>query len=272
MKESLPQIHVVVRSGWTAGRTLFELPSEPWPRFGATLTSNDGGRGAFVVGTLCCYGSSPGEPARFRRDIGQCVFPKCCLEDLRWSPTAGRYRRAAAAAWKPGAIGRAFLSGGGSPWTGHDPSPLVEVVEGNVHVWSDGALGRGPPSESPIVFTSEQFEKAVRRAAADLEGFVFPPVRVARDACSASGAQNLGETSVVSRCQRPRMMPRLGRCSIGIGPVSVICAVSCPAELPCASGRERRPLWIVRVAAGRDCPDRSVVDESVAGRAALRTP
>jgi len=173
MKESLPQIHVVVEVAGRRDGLWFELPSEPWPRFVRLSRATTEEEVAFVVGTLCCYGSSPGEPARSAETLanafpqvlpggfavvanGRTISPSCCCGLETWSD------------WTR------VLSGGGSPWTGHDPSPLVEVVEGNVHVWSDGALGRGPPSESPIVFTSEQFEKAVRRAAADLEGFVFP--------------------------------------------------------------------------------------------------
>lgn len=66
------------------------------------------------------------------------------------------------------------LYGGGTPWMGHDPSPLVEVLEGYVYVWSDGALGHKPESESPLTFTSDQFDHAVRRAANDIAGFVLP--------------------------------------------------------------------------------------------------
>ncbi|MFC4310524.1 hypothetical protein ACFPN2_15645 [Steroidobacter flavus] len=66
------------------------------------------------------------------------------------------------------------LYGGGPPWTGHDPAPLVEVLEGKVYVWSDGAWGAKPESESPLVFTSDQFDRAVRKAANDIAGFVLP--------------------------------------------------------------------------------------------------
>jgi hypothetical protein len=84
------------------------------------------------------------------------VFPSCCCGLETWSE------------WLK------VLKGGGTPWMGHDPSPLVEVLEGNVYVWSDGALGNKPQAESPLVFTSQQFDHAVHKAAADIGGFMLP--------------------------------------------------------------------------------------------------
>jgi hypothetical protein len=172
MRESFPKIHAVVEVAARRHGLWFELPSEPWPRFVRLSRATTGEEVALVVGTLCCYGNSQDEPPSSAEalanafpqalrggfavvDQGRTISPSCCCGLETWRD------------WTR------VLSGGGSPWTGHHPSPLVEVLEGNVQLWSDGATGRKPPAESPIVFTSEQFEKAVRRAATDLEGFVF---------------------------------------------------------------------------------------------------
>lgn len=173
MNESFPQIHAVAEVAAQRDGLWFELPPEPWPPFVRLSRATTEEEVALVVATLCCYGNSQDEPMGSAEALartfpavlpggfavvgsGRTISPSCCCGLETWRD------------WTR------VLSGGGSPWTGHDPSPLVEVLDGNVNVWSDGALGSRPPSESPMVFTSEQFEKAVQKAAADLEDFLFP--------------------------------------------------------------------------------------------------
>lgn len=173
MTESCPKIHAVAEVARPKNELWFELPLEPWPTFVRLSRATTAEEVALVVATLCCYGRSQDGPADSAEalakkfpavlpggfevsGLGRTISPSCCCGLETWRD------------WTR------VLSGGGSPWTGHDPSPLVEVLDGNVYVWSDGGLGSKPVAESPLKFTSEQFENAVRKAAADLEGFVFP--------------------------------------------------------------------------------------------------
>jgi hypothetical protein len=167
-----PEIHAVAEVAAGKKGLWFELPPEPWPHLVRLSRATTDDEVSLVVATLCCYGRSQTEPADSAEKLvsafpsilpggfavvgnGRTIPPSCCCGLETWHD------------WSR------VLSGGESPWTGHDPSPLVEVLEGNVYVWSDGAMGNKPASESPLVFTSEQFERSVRKAAADLEGFIF---------------------------------------------------------------------------------------------------
>ena len=121
-----------------------------------------------VVGTLSSYGRDstatsaeilakefPGVlPGGFAVvDRGRVIAPGCCCGLETWRDWLGvvRTRR--------------------SPWMGHDPAPLVEVLEDSVHVWTDGGLTGKPKGESPIVFSRHEFEKSVQLAANDLSEF-----------------------------------------------------------------------------------------------------
>lgn len=173
MTRAWPEIHAVVEIGVQRTDVWVDLPPEPWPYFVRLSPAATDEEVALVVGTLSCYGTSQDGPARSAEDLvrrfprvlpggfavvgaDQSVYPSCCCGLETWQE------------WLT------VLYGGGSPWMGHDPSPLVEVLDGHVYVWSDGALGQKPESESPLAFTSEQFDHAVRKAANDVAGFVLP--------------------------------------------------------------------------------------------------
>lgn len=173
MKSASPEIHAVVEVAVQREGLWVSLPPEPWPHFVRLSPATTEEEVALVVGTLSCYGRSQRSPAQSAEVLGKSfpevlpggfavvgsdrtVFPSCCCGLETWAD------------WTK------VLHGGGTPWMGHDPSPLVEVLEGHVYVWSDGALGHKPESESPLTFTSDQFDHAVRRAANDIAGFVLP--------------------------------------------------------------------------------------------------
>lgn len=173
MKHSGPRIHAVVEVAAARDDAWFDLPPEPWPAFIRLCRATTEDEVALVVGTLCSYGRlqesrprSPDELVRaFPRALpgglavigeGTTIFPSCCCGLEHWPE------------W------RRVLSGGGTPWTGHDPAPLLEVLEGRVHVWSDGGIGPKPVSETPIEFTAAQFEHELAKVVSDLEGFVYP--------------------------------------------------------------------------------------------------
>jgi hypothetical protein len=70
---------------------------------------------------------------------------------------------------------RKILTEGSIPWTGHDPAPLIEVVDDEVRVWSDGgAMGEQPNDEEPIVFGRDEFAEALKQVGQDLVGFLIP--------------------------------------------------------------------------------------------------
>lgn len=173
MKNACPEIHAVAEVALEKDGIWVDLPAEPWPHFVRLSPAATEEEVALVVGTLSCYGRSEDGPAQSAEALirtfpevlpgglavvgsTQSVFPSCCCGLETWSE------------WLK------VLYGGGSPWMGHDPAPLVEVLDGHVYVWSDGAMGNKPESESPLVFTSEQFDRAVQRAATDLAGFMLP--------------------------------------------------------------------------------------------------
>jgi hypothetical protein len=173
MKDAYPEIQALAEVAVQKEGLWVDLPAEPWPQFVRLSPATTEEEVALVVGTLSSYGRSQRTPAQSAEDLVKTfpavlpgglavvgsehtVFPSCCCGLETWSE------------WLK------VLKGGGSPWMGHDPSPLVEVLDGHVYVWSDGALGSKPESESPLVFTSEQFDQAVRRAARDIDGFMLP--------------------------------------------------------------------------------------------------
>jgi hypothetical protein len=174
MNPSCPEIHAVAELAAVDGNRLwFELPPEPWPHFVRLCRAASEKEVALVVRMLCCYGRPQEEPVQSAEEDLEATFPialpgglavvsgdrlvapSCCCGLETWHE------------WQR------VLSGGGSPWTGHDPAPLVEVIEGEVRVWLDGALRNKPTAESPLVFTPAQFQKALDKAAADIEGFLY---------------------------------------------------------------------------------------------------
>ncbi|MBM80865.1 MAG: hypothetical protein CMJ78_09750 [Planctomycetaceae bacterium] len=62
-------------------------------------------------------------------------------------------------------------SGGKAPWTGHDPSPLIEREEDIIRIWSDGGLGGADACHS-IEFTLDQFIDALNCVQSDLKDFL----------------------------------------------------------------------------------------------------
>lgn len=173
MTNTYPQIHAVAEVAVERGDIWFDLPPDPWPHFVRLSPAATEEEVALIVGTLSSYGRSQSGPVRSAEDLAsafphvlpggfavvgaaETIFPSCCCGLETWEEWLN------------------VLHGGGSPWMGHDPAPLVEVLEGHVHVWSDGAMGQKPESESPLTFTSEQFDRAVRKAANDLAGFALP--------------------------------------------------------------------------------------------------
>jgi hypothetical protein len=84
------------------------------------------------------------------------IMPSCCCGLEHWHE------------W------REVLTTGHSPWTGHDPAPLVEPHDDVVQVWSDGGMGEKPSHETPITFRRSDFALAVETVAQDLGDFLHP--------------------------------------------------------------------------------------------------
>jgi hypothetical protein len=173
VRRTIPTIHAVVEIEVQKNGIWVDLPPEPWPQFVRLSRATPEKDVALLVGTLSSYGRLQRSAAKSAEELaatfpealpggfavvgdGRTILPSCCCSLETWHD------------WLR------VLDGGGTPWTGHDPAPLVEVAGGRVYVWSDGAMGKKPTSESPIVFTSEQFDESVRKAAADLQVFTLP--------------------------------------------------------------------------------------------------
>jgi hypothetical protein len=170
MKNASPAIHAVVEVAVRKGDVWVDLPPEPWPPFVRLSRATTEEEVALVVGTLSSCRRAERTPAQSAEDLvskfpsilpggfavlgnGKTILPSCCCGLEAWREWLG------------------VRSGAGSPWMGHDPAPLVEVHEDHIYVWSDGAIGSRPAAESPVVFTPEQFDKALEKAVSDLEGF-----------------------------------------------------------------------------------------------------
>jgi hypothetical protein len=170
--DTVPEIHAVVEVAVRERLDWLELPAEPWPRFVRLCRATTDDEIALLVATLASYGHGGEAPASAQTladdfpvvapggfavvGRNRAVWPSCCcgLET--------------AASWSK------ILHGGGSPWMGHDPSPLIEVLDGHVYAWTDGALGAERPAEEPLVFTSSQFATALNGAMADLNEVLIP--------------------------------------------------------------------------------------------------
>ena len=66
-----------------------------------------------------------------------------------------------------------LVSGGETPWLGHDPAPWVERSHDGFTVWSDGGLG--DPPAAPLVsvrFSPDAFASGIALVQADLRDFV----------------------------------------------------------------------------------------------------
>ncbi|HVZ70743.1 MAG TPA: hypothetical protein VHJ20_00075 [Polyangia bacterium] len=160
-------VEVAIREegGWV------DLPPKPWPNFVRLSGSASDSDIALLLAVASSYGRGeeltaatpnalfekfphvlPGGIAVVASD--RSIFPSCCCGLETWPE------------WTK------VVKTGASPWMGHDPSPLVEVVEDGVRVWTDGAMGDKPAGEQPVVFSRAAFAAALDRAIEDLEGFV----------------------------------------------------------------------------------------------------
>lgn len=164
---------MVVEIGARVGRLWFEPPTEPWPRFVRLWGATPRDHVELFLVVASTYGRAGREPAASVDDVladfphvlpggigvvldERAIMPSCCCGLEHWSE------------W------RRFLTTGQSPWTGHDPAPLVEACDDVVQVWSDGAMGEKPSHERPITFSRSEFELAVDAAAQDLHDFLKP--------------------------------------------------------------------------------------------------
>lgn len=168
---SSPEVHAVVEvvrseCAWPP------LSSGPGPQFVRLWHATPDGDVSLVLATLASYGRRTGTAASIEELLAEFpkilpggfavisskkdIMPSCCCGLESWRE------------WDK------VVADGESPWTGHDPAPLVEVVGGQVLVWTDGAMGSKPANEVPIVFTTSDFAEAVGRAAADLSAFLTP--------------------------------------------------------------------------------------------------
>ncbi|WP_156051828.1 hypothetical protein [Allokutzneria albata] len=71
---------------------------------------------------------------------------------------------------------------GGEPWLGHDPSPCVELLDGDVRIRPDGGLGEDrPPAEQAITASLADFAAQLHSAHQDLVSFLDAVGRWARE-------------------------------------------------------------------------------------------
>jgi hypothetical protein len=173
MATSKPEIHAVIEVEIPSFASWALLPPEPWPNFVRLCGATPSSEVALMLAVASLYGRSvetgegwaqslldhfprilPGGLAVVSAE--RLVMPSCCCGLEMWPE------------W------RNVITNGQSPWTGHDPAPLVEVTGAEIHVWSDGGMGTKPIDESPIVFTREEFARALQQAADDLCDFLKP--------------------------------------------------------------------------------------------------
>jgi hypothetical protein len=84
------------------------------------------------------------------------IYPSCCCGFENWREWAD------------------LLSGTGSPWLGHDPSPIVEVTSEGFRVWPDGGLDAANKNiESSIFFARDQLISAISTVEGDLREFLI---------------------------------------------------------------------------------------------------
>jgi hypothetical protein len=168
-----PELHAVVEIGARPGQLWFEPPGEPWPRFVRLWGSTPAEDVALFLVVASSYGRAGHEsaksidnvvsnfPAVLPGGIGvvlddRIIMPSCCCGLEHWPE------------W------RQVLTTGQSPWTGHDPAPLVELRDDIVQIWSDGGMGEKPSHETPITFGRSAFALAVESVAQDLHDFLHP--------------------------------------------------------------------------------------------------
>src|SRR6187399_2630101 len=168
-----PELHAVVQVGAKPDQLWFEPPSEPWPQFVRLWGSATPDDVALFLVVASSYGRTDEEPAASVDDVlsdfphvlpggirvvsdERTVVPSCCCGLENWPD------------W------RRVLTDGESPWTGHDPAPLVEPDKDVVRIWSDGGMGEAPHHEVPIIFPRSAFALAVETVGEDLREFLQP--------------------------------------------------------------------------------------------------
>lgn len=168
----VPELYAVVEIAAGLTAPWFSLPAKPWPSFVRLSRVTPATDVALFLAVASSYGRSDG-PAGSVQEVldafpdvlpggiavawrDRIINPSCCCGLEHWVE------------W------REVLARGRSPWTGHDPSPLVELVDSRVQVWSDGAMGEKPVGELPIAFSRSEFSAALEAVAHDLEEFLVP--------------------------------------------------------------------------------------------------
>ena len=162
------EIAVVVEVNINADLAWVPLPPRPWPTHVHLRRAANDRDVALFFGTLCSSTRSATSVRDLLTNFPQVlsggvavvahqreVLPSCCCGLEHWRE------------WQK------VLPTGESPWTGHDPAPLVERTTDAVLVWSDGGMG-GKPNEDPVVFTHQDFERALHQASDELFGFLAP--------------------------------------------------------------------------------------------------
>jgi hypothetical protein len=167
------ELHAVVEVAVTTESLWFPLPRQPWPQFVRLSGSTSPTDVAVFLVVASSYGRGDSAPAAspeaLLHDFPQVlpggiavvtpergVFPGCCCGLESWTE------------WKQ------IVPTGFTPWTGHDPSPLVEVVGDEIQVWSNGGMGSKPAGEVPVIFTRPDFVRAIEQVDRDLHDFRQP--------------------------------------------------------------------------------------------------
>jgi hypothetical protein len=170
---SKPEIHAVVEVAIRPEGIWVQLPPQPWPDFVRLWQSTTPLEVALLVGVMSSYGRTDGTAASSPEAViknfpnvlpgglavissKRKIMPSCCCGLETWPD------------WKK------VVSEGQSPWTGHDPAPLIEVVDDTVRIWSDGGMGEKPTGETPIAFDRRDFVHALEAVSNDLKAFLIP--------------------------------------------------------------------------------------------------
>ena len=168
-----PELHAVVEVDSLPERLWVPLPPKPWPGFVRLSGSTPVEHVALLVAVVSSYGANSEEPATSVEALlnnfpqilpggiavvssDSVIMPGCCCGLDGWPE------------W------RKVLTEGLSPWTGHDPSPVVEVVGDEIRVWSEGGMSGKRNDEQPIVFERALFAEALGQVSKDLVAFLGP--------------------------------------------------------------------------------------------------
>lgn len=176
MTLSKPEIHAVVEVGIPTDLKWELLPTKPWPDYVRLCGSTSSSDVALVLAVLSSYGHH-GRSVETGEGWGQSLldhFPRILPGGLAVVSAERRILPSCCCGLETWQDWRSVIAIGQSPWTGHDPAPLIEVTGTDILVWSDGGMGEKPIGESPIAFRREEFALALQQAAADLRDFRKP--------------------------------------------------------------------------------------------------